>query len=94
LSGKELVEDEERNGRTCTTTTDENIVRIAAVLKEHRCAGCRLVEELTGIPKTIVQRMIRNDLQKRKFCARFVPHAQTAEQRQQRITHTHRTCSK
>jgi len=88
LSGRESFDDEQRCGRPSTTKTDENIARVSAVLNEHRNAGCRLVEELTGIPKTIVQRIIREDLGKRKLCARFVPHALTTEQRQRRVSHT------
>ena len=87
--GRESVEDDERSGRPCVTKSNENIAKVAAVLKDHRNASCRLIEELTGIPKTIVQRIIRNDLKKRKLCARFVPHALTAELRQQRVSHAH-----
>lgn len=86
-SGRESFDDEQRCGRPSTTKTDENIARVSAVLNEHRNVGCRLVEELTGIPKTVVQRIIREDLGKRKLCARFVPHALTTEQRQRRVSH-------
>ncbi|KAL4112628.1 hypothetical protein QTP88_016377 [Uroleucon formosanum] len=86
-SGRESFDDEQRCGRPSTTKTDENIARVSAVLNEHRNVGCRLVEELTGIPKMVVQRIIREDLGKRKLCARFVPHALTTEQRQRRVSH-------
>lgn len=45
-SGKESIEDEERSDRPCTTKTDDNIARVAAVLKDHRNGSCRLVQEL------------------------------------------------
>lgn len=77
--GRELVEDKERSGIPCTTKTDENIVRAAIVLKKHRSVDCRLVEELTGIPKRLVQQIIKNDSRKRNLCLRFVPHALTVE---------------
>jgi len=54
-SGRESFDDEQRCGRPSTTKTDENIARVSAVLNEHRNVGCRLVEELTGILKTVVQ---------------------------------------
>jgi hypothetical protein len=87
LSGRESFDDKQGCGRPSTTKTDENIARVSAVLNEHRNAGCRLVEELTGIPKTIIQRIITEDLGKRKLCARFVPHALTMEKRKRRVYH-------
>jgi hypothetical protein len=88
LSGSESFDDEQRCGRPSTTKTNENIARITAVLNKHRNAGCRLVEELISIPKTIVQRIIRDDLKKRKLCARFVSYALTMKQRQRRVSST------
>ncbi len=40
-----------------------------------------------GIPKTIAQQIMYEDLQKWKLCVRFVPHALTAEQKEQRLNH-------
>uniref|UniRef100_A0A2S2QJL3 Mos1 transposase HTH domain-containing protein n=1 Tax=Sipha flava TaxID=143950 RepID=A0A2S2QJL3_9HEMI len=86
-SGRESFDDEQRCGRPSTTKTDENIACALAVLNEHRNANCRLMKELTDILKTIVQRIIREDLRKRKLCTRFVPRALTTEQRQRRVSH-------
>lgn len=52
-----------------TMKTDENVVRVTDVWNEHQSTGCRLVEGLTDISKTIVQRINRNNSGKRKFCA-------------------------
>ncbi len=38
-----------------------------------------------GIPKTIVHRILSDDLKKQELCARFVPHALTTEQWEPRI---------
>ncbi len=46
---------------------------------------CADSAEWTRIPKTIVQQILRDDLQKQKLCVRFVPHALTAEQKEQRL---------
>lgn len=54
---------------------DENIDRVADVSKVDRRCSYRLIEQKTGIPKTIIQRILREDLKKRKVSARFVPHA-------------------
>ncbi len=42
-----------------------------------------------GIPKTIVQQILREDLQKWKLCLQFVLHALTAEQKEQHRNHTY-----
>jgi len=39
-----------------------------------------------NIPKTVVLRILKEDLGKRKLCARFVPHSLTLEQREDRVT--------
>ena len=40
---------------------------------------------VNSIPKTVVQRILRGDLKKRKMCSRFVPHALTREQMEERV---------
>jgi len=44
-----------------------------------------MIESLK-IPKTVVLRILKEDLRKRKLCARFVPHSLTPEQREDRVT--------
>ncbi len=61
----------------------KNIVNVADILKEDRRSLCRLIAEWTGIPKTIVQLILCEDLQKWKLCTWFVPHALTAKQKEQ-----------
>jgi len=38
------------------------------------------------IPKTVVLRILKEDLGKGKLCARFVPHSLTPAQREDRVT--------
>jgi hypothetical protein len=42
--------------------------------------------ESLNTPKTVVLRILKEDLGKRKLCVRFVPHSLTPEQREDRIT--------
>ncbi len=84
-AGEESIEDAEQRERRGTTKTNENNAPVAAVLKDNRLASCRMIVESMGIWKTIVH-CILSDL-KKKLCARFVPHALTAEQREQCIVH-------
>ncbi len=57
------------------TRTCENIARIVDILKEVCQSSCRLIAEQMEIPKTIVQQILREDLQKWKLCTWYVPHA-------------------
>lgn len=59
FSGRESTKAGREAGQTLH---DENIARVVAVLKEHRSASCRLVQELTGVPRIIVQRIVKNGL--------------------------------
>jgi len=44
-----------------------------------------MIAESLNIPKTVVLRILKENLGKRKLCARFVPHSLTPEQREDRI---------
>ncbi len=67
----------------------ENIAHIVDILKEGCRSLCRLITEWMGISNTIMQQILRKDLQKWKLCAKFVPHASSAEQKEQRLTHAY-----
>ncbi len=84
-----MIRDEQRSGRLTTTRMRENIVRIADILKEDRRSSCRLIAEWIGIPKTIAQLILREDLPKWKLCVWFVPHALIAEQKEQCLNHAY-----
>ena len=45
-----------------------------------------MTAESLNIPKTVVLRILKEDLGKRKLCARFVPHPLTPEQREDQVT--------
>jgi hypothetical protein len=45
-----------------------------------------MIAESLNIPKTVVLRILKGDLIKRKLCARFVPRSLTPEQRKARVT--------
>ena len=45
-----------------------------------------MLAESLNIPKTVVLRILKEDLGKRKLCACFVPHSLTPEQRADRVT--------
>jgi hypothetical protein len=45
-----------------------------------------MIAESLNIPKTVALRILKENLGKRKLCARFVPHPLTTEQREDRVT--------
>ena len=45
-----------------------------------------MVAESLNSPKTVVHWILKEDLAKRKLCARFVPHSLALEQREDRVT--------
>jgi len=45
-----------------------------------------MIANSLNIPKTVVLRILTEDLGKRKLCVRFVPHSLTREQREDRVT--------
>jgi histone-lysine N-methyltransferase SETMAR len=84
--GRELVEDDERGGRPKSTRTEVNIAAVADLIKNDRRIASRMIAESLNIPESVVLRIFKEDLGKRKLCARFVPHSLTPEQREDGVT--------
>ncbi len=53
-----------QSGRPRTMKTNENIAQMAAILKDNHHASCRMIAESMGVPKTIVHRILSDDLKK------------------------------
>jgi len=77
---------DERSGRPKSTRTEVNIADGADLVKKDRRIASRMIAESLNIPKTVVLRILKENLGKRKLCARFVPHCLTPEQREDRVT--------
>jgi hypothetical protein len=56
------------------------------MVKNDRQIVSRMIAESLNIPKTVVLWILKEDLGRRKMCARFVPHSLTPEQREDGIT--------
>ena len=84
--GREVVEDDERGGSPKSTRTEVNTAAVADLVKNDRRIASRMIAVPLNIPKTVVLRILKEDLGKRKLCARFVPHCLTPEQREDRVT--------
>jgi len=81
-----VVEDDERVGRPKSTGNEVNIAGVSDLVKNDCLVASRMIAESLNIPKTVVLRILKEDLGKRKLCARFVPHCLTPEQREDRVT--------
>jgi len=79
------VKDDERSGRPTTSRTDDNIAAVDKMFKEDRNVKSRLMADILGIPRTVALRILREDLKKRKLCSKFVPHALTRDQTDERV---------
>ncbi len=64
------------------------MLALLTFLKEDRQFSHRLIAEWMGIPKTVVQQILSEDLQKWKLCVWFASHTLTAEQKEQCLNHT------
>jgi hypothetical protein len=84
--GRELAEDDERGDRPKSTRTEVNIAAVADLVENDRRIASRMIAESLNIPKTVVLRILKEDLGKRKLCAHFVPHSLTLAQTEDRVT--------
>jgi hypothetical protein len=89
-----LVEDDKRGVCPKLTRTEVNIVAVADLVKNDHQIASRMIVEYLNIPKTLVLQILKNDLEKRKLCACFVPHSFTPEQREDRVTPCQGTIAK
>ena len=71
---------DERDGRPKWTRTEVNIAAVPDLAKNYLRIASRMIAESLNFPKTVVLWILKEDLGKRKLCARFVPHCLTPEQ--------------
>ncbi|GBM95505.1 hypothetical protein AVEN_124295-1, partial [Araneus ventricosus] len=80
--GKEDVEDEPRSGRP---PTSDNIERVRRMLADERRLCLRMIAEELKISIDSVSNIDHEHFQKRKICARSVPHKLSNDQKQHRM---------
>jgi hypothetical protein len=74
-----------RGGHPKSTRTEVNIAAVADLVKNDCRIASRMIADSLNIPRTIVLRILKKDLGKRKLCAHFVPQFLTPEQREDRV---------
>jgi len=83
--GRESVTDEERSGRPATNRTEENIANARQIVSENPRLTVRSVVEQVNIDRETVRKILTEDLDMRKVCAKIVPKELTEEQKQKRV---------
>jgi len=90
--GRESVTDEERSGRPATSRTEENIAKVLQILHENCRLTVRSIAEQVNIDKETVRKILTEDLDMRKVCAKMVPKELNKEQKQRRVFATKKNC--
>jgi hypothetical protein len=62
--GIRLIEDDERGGRPKSTRTEVNIAAVVDLVKNDRRIPSRIIAESLNVPKTVVLRILKEDLGK------------------------------
>jgi hypothetical protein len=78
-----MGDENERGGHTKSAQTEVNIAAVAYLVKNDGQITSRMIAESLNTPKTVVFQILKEDLGKRKLCARFVPRSLTPEQREE-----------
>jgi len=84
--GKGSVTNEERSRQLATSRTEEDIVNIRHILHKNHWLTVRNIAEQVNIDRETVRKILTEDLDMRKGCAKMVPKELTEEQKQRRVT--------
>ena len=71
--GQENVEDNPRSGRSISSTNNQNVEVVRAVMAKDCRLSVRMIAEKTGVNKNVVHRIITEHLHMQKICAKLVP---------------------
>jgi len=84
--GRDSVTDEERSGQPATSRTEENIAKVHQIMRENCQLTVMSIAEQGNIDRETVRKILTDDLDMRKVCAKMVPKELTEEQKQRRVT--------
>jgi len=83
--GRGSVTDEESSGRPATNRTEGNIAKVSQIVRENRRLTLRSIAEQVNIDRETVRKILTENLDMRKVCAKMVPKELTEEQQQRRV---------
>ncbi|GFV60152.1 putative mariner transposase [Trichonephila clavipes] len=78
--GRQNVEDDSRPGCPSTSKTDENVEKVASLIRSNRRLSIRAIAETVNIDKECVRQILHDNLNMQKVCAKMVPKILTFEQ--------------
>jgi len=82
---RESVTGEERSGRPATSRTEENIEKVRQIVSENRRLTVRSIAEQVNIDRETVRKILTENLDMSKVCAKMVPKELPEEQKQRRV---------
>ena len=71
--GRKSLKVDDRPCRSRTAITDDNIEKVRDVFRKDRRLGVRAVAEEVNLDRESVRRILREELNMRKVCAKMVP---------------------
>jgi len=71
--GRESVTDEERSGQPATSRTEESTAKVHQIVHENRQLTVRSIAEQVNNDRETVRKLLTEDLDMRKACAKMVP---------------------
>ena len=80
--GRESVTEEERSGQPATSRTEENIAKIRQIVRENRRLTVKSIAEQANIDRETIRKVLTEDLDMRKVCAKTSPKNKSKEESQ------------
>ena len=84
--GRKSVDDDDHSGRPSTSTIPENITKVREAILADRRQIIHDVCETVGLSYGTVQRILADNLNMRRICARFVPRLLSDDQKAHRVS--------
>jgi len=83
--GRESVEDDPHSGKPISSTNDQNVEVVRAVMAKGRRLSVRMIAEVTALDKNAVHSILTDHLHMRKICPKVVPKNLSVEQKANRL---------
>ena len=83
--GRESIEDKPRAGKPISGASDKCVLEVSELLEEDPHISLVEIANAVGVSTGTAHTIVRDNLQFRKICARWVPHALTQAQKTKRV---------
>lgn len=86
---RQSFDDMPRSGRPCSSATPDRAEEISEIVEANPHASVREIEDLTGIPRSTVHRILTEDLAMKPVCSKWIPHFLSTAQKEERVACAH-----